>query len=206
MNRHADRRSHTRAIAWLTTVALASSLLACRETRKQPEPKPVQAPVPTESVAPAPADRYEIIEHLDRCQVMHDGLVIPTESRTTRAREGYSVLAAASDDELVDREGGRFLRVFARRLSYDFWLDRAQTGVRVRARVHAEGARRISCYVDGHLVGTSRLQQDETQVVSVTASKMELSPGRHTLLLRFVRLRNLARDRPCARSSRRPAR
>jgi hypothetical protein len=196
MNRHADRRFNTGAVVWLATVALASSLLACRSTRKQPEPARVRASVPTEAGAPAPEDRYDIIEHLDRCDVLHDGLVIPAEAQTTRARQGYAVLAA--DQELVDREGGRFLRVFARRLSYDFWLDRAQAGVRVRARIHAEGARSISCYIDGHLVGTSRLEQDETQIASVTASGMELSPGRHTLLLRFVRLRDLARDRPHA--------
>ncbi|MBN1611233.1 MAG: sulfatase-like hydrolase/transferase [Polyangiaceae bacterium] len=199
MNRHTDRRSNAaRAALWLTTVVLASSLLACRSTRKQPEPAAVRAQASGAPAPPEPADRYEIIEHLDRCEVIHDGPVIPTESRTTRAREGYSVPTAGSDSELVDREGGRFLRVFARRLSYDFWLAHAQTGVRVRARVHAEGATRISCYVDGHLVGTSRLEQDETQIVSVTASKMELVPGRHTLLLRFVRSRDLARDRPHA--------
>jgi hypothetical protein len=198
MIRHADRHSNAGAVVWLMTVALAMSLLGCRSTRKRPEPAPVQAPVPTQPVRPDPPDRYEIIEHLDRCEIVHEGLVIPAESRTTRAREGYSVPIAASDSDLVDREGGRFLRVFTKRLSYDFWLDRAQTGVRVRARVHAEGTRSVSFYVDGHLVGTSRLEQDETQIARVTASKMELASGRHTLLLRFVRSRDLARDRPHA--------
>jgi hypothetical protein len=203
MNPHADRRSKAaKAVSWSMTVVMASALLACRSKPEQPQPVPVGTAAPSEPAPAGRAERYEIINHLDRCEILHDGLVIATESPTTRAREAYSAAATlatgASDPDLVDREGGRFLRVFARRLSYDFWLDRAQTGVRIRARVHAEGAKRIYLYVDGHSVGGARLQPDETQVVTVTSSETALQPGRHTLLLRFTRPRDIPRDRPHA--------
>lgn len=180
----ASRRA--RLVSGLVAAGVSGVLTACR-CDEGPPPAPAEpTPAPQGAVEPQPApERYDIIDHIDDCALFHEGLVLDLGSPSMRARENYALASPPVEPEVIDREGARFLRMTKRRQKYDFWLEQRQTGVRVRSRLHGGSARTLTFYVDGHRIGTARLQAGETQTVRTVDSDLELTPGRHTLALHF---------------------
>jgi hypothetical protein len=130
-------------------------------------------------------DRYEIIDHMDGCELFHDGLVIDLGSTSARAREQYVLASPPVEPQVVDREGAQFLKIHRRRLSFDFWLDGGQRGIRIRSRVHGGRAKGLTFLVDSHRIGAERLHEGVSETVRVGSNELEVAAGRHTLALHF---------------------
>ncbi len=145
------------------------------------------------STASAPQDApplYDLVANLPACSVYHRGLSIDLGTKAARARRGYSI-GPFDDVSYVDREGATFARVFTKRLSYEFWLDKPEESVFVGLRVHTGIASRLGTYIDNKNAGSARLGSDETRVVTLPVRRHKLAAGRHTLLLRFWGIRRL---------------
>lgn len=133
---------------------------------------------------------YDLVANLPACAVYHRGLSIDLGSSTAHSRRGFSI-GPFDDVSYVDREGASFARVFTKRLSYEFWLDKPEESVFVGLRLHSGIASRVSAYIDNKNAGSARLRADETRVVTLPVRRRNLEPGRHTLLLRFWGVRPL---------------
>ncbi len=161
----------------------------------QPDPTASARPSPPPATHAAGAARhapaaYDLVAHLPACSIYHRGLSIDLGSSAARARRGYAI-GPFDDVSYVDRAGASFARVFAKRLSYQFWLDEKEESVFVGVRLHTGIASRLSAYIDNKNAGSERLGADETKVVTLPVRRRELTPGPHTLLLRFWGVRKL---------------
>lgn len=155
--------------------------------------KPLPLPPIGAGTAKAPEDAprfYDLVANLPACSIYHRGLSIDLGTKAARWRRGYSV-GPFDDVSYVDREGATFARVFAKRLSYEFWLDEPENAVFVGLRVHSGIASRLSAYIDNKNAGSARLGTNETRVVTLPVRQHKLAAGRHTLLLRFWGIRRL---------------
>lgn len=180
----------TRAL--IATLVVVASSVGCSRHRT-PDPAPAPAPAsaaPTSSATPplavptADGDSYDLIANLPGCDIRHRGISLDFGTPATRARRSWAI-GPFTDTQDIDREGASFVRVFSRRIRYDFWLDEPEDKLFVALRVHSGTAHRVSAYVDNKHVGGARLATDETRVVVLPGATSKLDRGRHTLLLRF---------------------
>jgi arylsulfatase A-like enzyme len=145
------------------------------------------APVASAPRAPSrPAERSDLLPGLGDCQVSHRGLLFDLGTPGPNGLRGFRV-GPFPDTQDVERGGATLARVFGKRVAYDFWLDQDQEGgVFVSARVHGVGARSLWVEIDGRRMGTARLTQDKTEVLTLPAADLGLARGRHSIALHFT--------------------
>jgi hypothetical protein len=174
----------------LFAASLALSVCACRSASKEaPPPAPSRA-LPSASSAPAPAqpnrnERYEILAHLDSCEVYHRGILLDLGTPGVQARRRFSI-SAPETVSVVDREGASFERVQSSNLWFDVWVDQAIQKPTLLLRVHGAAARLLHLAIDDLRLGALRMPGDETRVLSSAAGSAPLARGRHRIALRFA--------------------
>ncbi|MEB2321471.1 MAG: sulfatase-like hydrolase/transferase [Sorangiineae bacterium] len=171
--------------------ALALALYACGRSTSSPTPAPASASAPRVAGAPPLAsaprlgtDHLDLVNELPRCEVRHRGLSFDFGTPQLRSRRGWSSSPSDASAD-VEREGATFERLFARRASYDFWLDEPEEKVTLSVRVHGGVAQRLGAEVDGQGLGSAKLTTGETRVVDLPGSSTTLARGRHTLTVRL---------------------
>jgi hypothetical protein len=179
-------RLSTLARAGYALLALVAP--ACRDGDKEPPPvardaRPALAP--TSSTPPAPPERYELLTHLDACEVHHLGLLLDLGAPGVRSRRRFSV-GVPSTSTLVDREGASFERVTTANLWFDVWLERPLDKPTLTLRVHGGAARLLHLSVDDVRLPALRLPGDETRVLASGPASTSLARGRHRITLRFA--------------------
>ena len=179
----------TKSICWLLALATAAGGCTCQKS--QPEPAADVTHGAASSAPPSPPtptarpDDFDLVENLDLCEIRHQGLSIDLGTSGAEARRSFTIVPP-DQIEVIDRGGATFERVQSKRVRLDFWLDEEQpAGTRVSVRLHGQGARRLTVYVDDDRLGTAKLTRDETTVVELPPARVELSSGRHTLTLSF---------------------
>jgi len=185
-------------MSWLLALVVAAGGCTCEKSQPQPAPDETShAASPAPSAPPAPVsgpDDYDLVENLDVCEIRHQGLSIDLGAGTDGARRSFTIVPP-QQLEVIDRGGASFERVQSKRVRLDFWLDEEQpAGTRVSVRLHGQGARRLTAYIDDTRLGTAKLTRDETTVVELPPARFDLASGRHTLTLSFWRVESGPRE------------
>lgn len=182
-----SRRRPAQALALLLVLAAG----ACRDKEGAPAGATTGASATTVAPAaraavhasPAPA-RYDLLSHLQSCEVEHLGLLLDMGTKGAAARRRFS--AAASDQRVaVDREGASFEGVSSRELSLDVWLDAPIQKPMLSLRVHGGSARLLHLSIDEQRLGVLRLPVEETRILASNAGTTALAAGRHRIALRL---------------------
>lgn len=181
------RRNLAGALAWLCLCATFSS--SCRNKGASGSAADAAAP-PAPAADPAapesqPATSVDLINILNACEVHHRGLSLDVGTRSVDYLRGFST-GPFVDIVNVDREGATFGRVRTRAVAYEFRLDEPQEGLFLSMRVHGGLSRLVSAQLDDKRLGSLRLSQDETKVVSFPPVSGAVAAGRHRLVLRFA--------------------
>jgi arylsulfatase A-like enzyme len=176
-------------VARKLVIALVALAAGCRGASSQPEldaaaPDPAPGGSPGSAQPAFPAPSHDLIANLHTCQIRHRGLSIDLGTRADKALRGHRI-GPFEDASDVRRGGATFTRILARRVAYDFWLDRPLSGLFVSARVHGGSARTLSITIDERRLGGFKLTERETRVVSTAPLGVELPAGRHSLGLSF---------------------
>ncbi len=120
------------------------------------------------------------------CQISHRGIFLDLGTPGPNALRGFRT-GPFRESQDVERAGATLVRVFGKRVGYDFWLDQESAGgMFVAVRLHGVGARSLWAEIDGHRVGMARLTSDKTEVVTLPVVELTLARGRHTLMLHFT--------------------
>jgi arylsulfatase A-like enzyme len=127
---------------------------------------------------------FDLIANLDTCEIRHRGLLLDIGARSERSRRGYRI-GPYEDAVDVQRGAATFSRFLSRRASYEFFLDEPLEGIFVSARVHGGASRRISVSIDERRLGSVKLVEGETRIISVPPLQAQLPAGRHVLTLGF---------------------
>jgi arylsulfatase A-like enzyme len=185
-------------VCWLLASVVATAGCTCQESQSEPAPDEIRPAASSSAPSPpAPvssAGDYDLVENLDVCEIRHQGLSIDLGTTGPGARRSFTIVPP-DQVETIDRGGASFERVQSKRTRLDFWLDEARpAGTRISVRVHGQGARRLTAYIDDKRLGTAKLTRDETTVVELPPARFELASGRHTLTLRFWNVRSGPRE------------
>ncbi|HEX4446938.1 MAG TPA: sulfatase-like hydrolase/transferase [Polyangiaceae bacterium] len=183
------------ALAALALAALAlTPACSCRRSPDAASPPlPPADPAAGEDVAPAPNARVvlDVARDLDACTLGHRGVLLDFGDPSMRASLHPGTLGR-SDDEVVEHEGGTWLRVRSRVLTSTFYWpavadDEPDASAYVEARVRGILAHTVGVSIDGRPVGTWTLGRGETRIVMARGSSpVTLVPGGHELALHFV--------------------
>jgi hypothetical protein len=131
-------------------------------------------------------EHHDLVAGLERCQVWHRGLFLDLGTPGPDAQRAFRI-GPFPETLAAERGGASVVRVSAKKVAYDFWLDREQQGgAFVSARVHAVTARSLWVEIDGRRLGTVRLSPDQTEVVTLPVFELALARGRHSLVLHFT--------------------
>lgn len=165
---------------------LAIAALGCG--KKAPIAEPAAdagaAALPPPVVEPAAGTvAVDMMATSPRCRVEHRGAFIDLGTpEAAWATPGHPDLA---EMPAFERDGATYGRVLDRTQSFTFAID--QTGpALVSVRGRARGSKKVTASIDGKLVGTLSLSATEDKVVAVQNGAHTLSPGLHTLTLRWV--------------------
>jgi len=157
------------------------------------EPGITKAPDPASSSATAgassgdtrPAPVHDLIAQIATCEVRHRGLSLDLGTLAAAAKR-VPAHREAHDIEDVEREGATFARMNTKRASFEFWVDEPAADVFVSLRLRPLAARSLAVLIDDKRLGSLKLVQRETRIVTLPSMTTELSAGRHLLDLRFV--------------------
>jgi len=173
-------------------VAVAAAALAagCRRERPapaEPPPSPSVSAVPA-SAAPAEAQAapFDLLEHLEACEVRHRGLSLDLGTPSVHALNDFAFEPDSALEE-IEQGGSTYARLRRRELRLTFWLDAAvERELLVGLRGRAGSARSVTVLVDGRTLGVAKLSDAAPAVATLAVAEFALSRGRHTLLLKFV--------------------
>lgn len=172
-------------------VALVSVLLLLTgcgcDDESQPsaaEASSAEPAAPDAPSEPADAPGQDLVRMLHACEIRHRGISIDLGAPDDKSRRGYRV-GPFEDVVDVQRGGATFARVLTRRVAYEFWLDEPVEGVFVSARVHGTTAGRVRVALDDRRLGSGKLVEGETRVVSLPPLSTALPAGRHRVTLTF---------------------
>lgn len=170
-------------------VSLAALLVlgasACRrepevQTEASAAPRPPEVPL-----LPKPTtESLSLLERTDDCELFHRGITLDVGDPALESRRHFSP-EPHGDVEWISREGARFARLRAPKVSYDVWIDEPQESLAVRARVHGGAARMLTISIDDTRLGTVRVSPNTTSVVELPARDISLARGRHRLTIAF---------------------
>ena len=108
--------------------ALALLALSCGgEKPQKPEQRPAPAATgdlvaPPALEEPEAAEKYDLIEHVSRCEMEHRGRLLDLGTESSAVWAAFQGKPATADENIT-RDGATLLRTTSRELSYDFWLD-----------------------------------------------------------------------------------
>ncbi len=175
-----------RARGWFGALCVALALGACKR-----EPPPTDtastAPVKPPEVPLSPKPSVESLSLLDRtddCEFFHRGITLDLGYPALESRRHFSP-ERQGDVTWVSREGARFARLSAPKVTYDVWVDEPKKSLAVRARVHGAAGRMFSVYLDDVRLGTAKVQPDVTKIIEFPAREMEVARGRHRVTIAF---------------------
>ena len=169
----------------LAALGLGLSLGGCDKESKSAPAASASAPAAEPAPKTAPAQKsYEIVQHLEGCEIHHRGLSIDVGTRSANARRGFEI-GPFEDEKDVERDGASYGRMLDSRVAYDFWLDEDIEDLLIELRVHAIMAKRLHVVIDRRRVGTAKLNAGETRIVSFPSLKLPLSAGKHRIELRW---------------------
>lgn len=168
------------------SLALSSSIGCGRKTDPPRAQVDAAAAASSAAVAP-PAAREEVLldllEPTPRCRLEHRGAFVDLgAAESAWATPGHP--DASTELPSFERDGATWGRVVDRSQSWTVAVDEAgpaQVAVRGRARA----AKKVTVSVDGKGVGTLALVPHEDRVVTVSNAALTLSPGLHTIALRW---------------------
>jgi hypothetical protein len=168
--------------------ALLLGLLGCRgETQ---DSRPLRATPTAASPAPAPdnaapvePERYDLIGHLDACDVEHDGALLDLGTPSLDVRRKFSL--KQPQISVVDREGSSFERMSTTTHVFDVWLDSPIEKPMLSLRVHGGASKHVHLSVDDIRFGSVRLPGAETRVIATPSVSTPLARGRHRITLRL---------------------
>jgi arylsulfatase A-like enzyme len=128
--------------------------------------------------------RFDLIEHMPRCEIRHRGVLLDLGSPSVEGLDGWKL---APDPALssVEREGATWVRVGAKSLSYRFSLDEPQS-IFVGARLRGAQARSASVYLDGKPIPMLSFARGQTRTISNPLLSTPVAAGPHLLGLRFA--------------------
>jgi len=175
-----------RALA--VAVAAAAFAAGCRGDRRAPAEPPPSASAPSATAAPAEAQdaSFDLLEHLDACEVRHRGLSLDLGTPAVHALNDFAFEPDSAVEE-IEQGGATYARLRRRELRLTFWLDAAiDRDLLVGLRGRAGTGRSVTVLVDGRPLGAAKLPDGTPAVVSLAAAEFALSRGRHTLLLKFA--------------------
>ncbi len=171
-------------------VVLLVAVAGCDRKVESAEPVPAQgvSDVPLKGGKPAAVvpvvDERDLLEEIALCDVRHRGLAIDIGSEWSDAHRGF-VVGPFDDVEHQTRAAVSTGAVKAKKLSYDFWLDRPAKDVHIDLRAQGVAARSLIVDVDDIRVGQKTLDAEEPKLHRYGPVSKELLPGRHTLTLRL---------------------
>jgi arylsulfatase A-like enzyme len=178
----------------LTLLAIGAVVVGGCGRRRQPEPPagasaPGSAPIAASSAVQRRSrsfERSDWLPGLGDCQIWHRGIFLDLGTPGPNGLRDFNI-GPFPETQDVERGGATLVRVFGKRVAYDFWLDQDQAAsVFVAARLHGVGARSLWAEIDGRRMGTARLTADKTEVVTLPAVELALTRGRHSLVLHFT--------------------
>lgn len=181
-------RRHRPARAGLLLCLLGLlSPLACGSRRVDEGKRAPDAAASASASATAAPPREEVLldllEPTPRCRLEHRGAFVDLgAAESAWATPGHP--DASTELPSFERDGATWGRVVDRSQSWTVALDEsgpAQVAVRGRAR----GAKKVTVSVDGKGVGTLAFVAHEDRVVTVSNPALTLSPGLHTVALRW---------------------
>lgn len=188
------RRGRTTGFCYgnFRTAALVVASALAVSCRRTPSPEPVAdaaAPLPMSAPTAArpndPAPVYDFVANLARCDVTHRGALIDLGSKATGGVDGTWSFAPEEVTPSVERDGATWESVTSRALSYRF-VQEIPGPVFVSLRAKARAARKVSVTIDGQPVGVLALDRKQARITSTRSSGFAISPGEHTIALRFV--------------------
>lgn len=193
------QRHVTRRVASILTLVLLNA--ACRAPAKPHDHAPGSASSPpsapsvrtSSSATPEPSAsvKFPLLDHLTHCDVDQLGPALEVGTDAAQARGGFNAFPGRAD-QLVERNGDTFTRVYDNLLSYSLWLDEPIERPRVAIRLVGLAATRVTVRLDKAVVGTTKLTRGELITRSYPALEGILEPGRHTVTVEF---RGKPRDR-----------
>jgi len=157
----------------------------CTGTGGDAAPTP-PAPVASATVranAEAAASAASVLRMLPSCDIEHEGLVLDLGTSATDARRDHAIVPF-DDVSSYERAGATFLRLHAKRLSYDFVELEASHHVVVSFRALGIASRVANVYLDDRRLGAVTLPRDEPAIITTPAFD-ELTAGTHTVTLRL---------------------
>lgn len=198
------RRSYCRRFAatgpglrrCLIVVATLLGAIGCRHSARSRRasdnsaaadpPKAVRAQVDVagEKHLSRDTESLNLIDELSGCEVDQLGPVVEIGTADEQARLGYD-LTPGNLVQSVDRNGGKFVRIYGRRLAHEFWLDEPMERPKVTVRLAGVGAARVIVSLDKTVIGTSRLFRGEPVTRAFGPIEGIVEPGRHTVSLEF---------------------
>ncbi len=178
-----------RRLLWILSLVLAVATVGCEQARTLfHEVFPRSEPQAQKQTEPVPRTkehlRHNLLEELALCEVRHRGLFIDLSSAQADAHRPFTP-GPFQDVRRVRLAGVNFSEMLLPRVKYDFFLDRAASEVAVTVKGEQGSASHITAYVDGKLLGTSRLGKGRASVIEFGTASGELAAGRHTLELRL---------------------
>ncbi len=169
----------------LALVLLVSLELACG--KKSTEDPSISNRPAKESVQSGEksAVALDLVERLARCEVDHGGMLVDLGSPSAQGLTANWSLSP--DSGLVDseRDGETWSKVQSHSLGVRFTLDETQP-VFVSMRARGGISRMVAASVDGKPLGTVALVRGQARVVATRATAFPVTPGGHTLELRFA--------------------
>jgi arylsulfatase A-like enzyme len=179
----------TRPLAGSLLVALSALSGGCRCDSADPAPAASgnEAPVPADSAAPGEqrrTERYDLLAHLDECEVRHRGLLLDLGTRAARSRSDFRV-EPIEDIQDAEREGATVSRVLGTKVRYELVTDEPLEEVALVVRALGGAARSVSAVLDERRLGALRLSSEGMRQLEFPVSRAALPAGRHILTLYF---------------------
>jgi len=165
-------------------VLLALLAVGCRRSSNVAQPADVGAPALPPPVAQSSAGEIalDMLASSPRCRIEHRGAFIDIgTSEAAWSTPGHPDLA---DLPAFERDGATWGRVLDRSQSFTVAIDGSGPAL-VAVRGRARGAKKAHASVDGKTVGTLVFSPTEDRVAIATNAALTLSPGLHTVTLRW---------------------
>lgn len=172
-----------RRVVLLALVTAAA--IGCRRSSKVTEAEDTGAPgQPPPVTQPSATDvAVDMLASSPRCRIEHRGAFIDVGTpEAAWSTPGHPDLA---DLPAFERDGATWGRVLDRSQTFTVAIDTSGPAL-VSVRGRARGAKKAHASIDGRLVGTLALSQTEDRVAVATNPAMTLTPGLHTVTLRWA--------------------
>ncbi len=124
-----------------------------------------------------------------RCSLSQRGITFDLGSKNAGARRLFR-LTQDEPEEFSTRLDESFRKLERMNTDFVFWVSEELKEFDFEGQIHGLDSERLAVYIDGKRLGAAKLERDVTRTVSMNASGLVLTPGRHELRLSLSRPRD----------------